>query len=355
MLAPYAMASGDSRGRRHPEPEHEYRGPFQRDRDRIIHSAAYRRLSGKMQVFTGEMGDYHRTRLTHTLEVSGLARTLARALALNEDLVEALALLHDLGHPPFGHTGEEVLDDCLAEHGGFDHNAQTLQIVEWLERRWLPKPGLNLTFEVLEGQTTRVHKSASDTRPLLEAQVVEAADSVAYDTHDADDALVLGLLSLPELLEVPLWRQAAGRVRRRFCNLADEELRRACVHELIDWQISELLRTADARLADWQVDSTTRVRECPVVVGFEEEFAQQKAELERFLFDRVYRHPLIVTIRGRVAAEISELFALLLAQPQQIAPEFFPADEPSNIARAAGNLIASQTDQGVARLLQALT
>jgi dGTPase len=205
ILKPYAMFSELSAGREHPEPEHPYRGPFQRDRDRIVHSAAYRRLSSKTQVFTGELGDYHRTRLTHTLEVASVARTIGRALALNEDLIEALALVHDLGHPPFGHAGEDTLDECLAGEGGFSHNAQALRIVRELEIRYHEFPGLNLTREVLEGQGTRVSHDTSRLRPLLEVQVVEAADSITYDTHDADDALELGLLSLDDLLKTALW------------------------------------------------------------------------------------------------------------------------------------------------------
>src|SRR5688572_4335011 len=198
------MHSADTRGRRHHEPPHAYRGPFARDRDRILHCAAYRRLGHKTQVFTGPMGDYHRTRLTHTLEVSSIARTTARALRLNEDLVEALAMAHDLGHPPFGHSGEDVLNECLRNDGGFNHNAQALRICELLETSHREFPGLNLTREVLEGQQQRSNKHRPTTgngdeneradSPLLEAQVVDAADSIAYDAHDADDALELGLL-----------------------------------------------------------------------------------------------------------------------------------------------------------------
>src|SRR5580692_5754551 len=198
LLAPYAMRSADSAGRKHTEPPHPYRAPFQRDRDRIVHSAAYRRLSSKTQVFTGEMGDYHRTRLTHTLEVASIARTLGRALRLNEDLVEALALAHDLGHPPYGHAGEDVLDECLRGEGGFSHNRQALRIMEQLEQRYPDFPGLNLSIEVLEGQATRIDHRAAGSQPLLEVQVVEAADSIAYDTHDADDALELKVLELAE-------------------------------------------------------------------------------------------------------------------------------------------------------------
>ncbi len=229
ILAPYAMHSADSLGRHYPEPVHPYRGTYQRDRDRILHSAAFRRLSQKTQVFTGTMGDYHRTRLTHTLEVSSIARTIARALRLNEDLVEALALAHDLGHPPFGHSGEDVLNECLKDHGGFNHNAQALRICELLESSFRPFPGLNLTREVLDGQQRRSekHRQAASPQdaaqhansPLLEVQVVDVADSIAYDAHDADDALELGLLEPDQLLQVPLWSEARERIARAQCRL----------------------------------------------------------------------------------------------------------------------------------------
>ena len=190
LLASYAMHSIDSEGREHPETQHPYRGPFQRDRDRVLHSAAFRRLSGKMQVFTGDMGDYHRTRLTHTHEVASLARTIGRALRLNEDLIEAMALLHDIGHPPFGHCGEDVLDECLKHHGGFSHNQFAIDLVTRLEERYTAYPGLNLTREVLSGQNFRSDKQDAQTQ-MLEIQVVDAADSIAYDAHDVDEQYVI--------------------------------------------------------------------------------------------------------------------------------------------------------------------
>ena len=211
LLASYAMHSADSKGRVHPEITHLFRGPFQRDRDRVLHSAAFRRLSGKTQVFTGQ-GDYHRTRLTHTMEVASIARTIGRTLRLNEDLIEALALLHDVGHPPFGHAGEEALDDLLKGEGGFSHNRFALTLVEELEQRYPGFSGLNLTHEVLGGQQRRIDKSKSAKEaPLLEVQVVDEADSIAYNAHDVDDALELGWLQLDELLELP--RQGLGLVR----------------------------------------------------------------------------------------------------------------------------------------------
>src|SRR5262245_41383672 len=220
FLAPYAMRTSQSRGRRHAEEPHAYRTLYQRDRDRIVHSTAFRRLMYKTQVLVTQTNDHHRTRLTHTLEVAQISRTIARQLTLNEDLTEAIALAHDLGHPPFGHAGEEALNDCLAAEGGFEHNHHGLRIVTELEYRYADFPGLNLSHEVLEAQA--MHSSRRDApevapflgvgQPLLEAQIVDAADSLAYDTHDIDDALNLGLIDLEELNEVPFWRLAVERM-----------------------------------------------------------------------------------------------------------------------------------------------
>jgi len=344
LLARYAMRSADTAGRKYAEPAHPYRGPFQRDRDRIVHSSAYRRLSGKTQVFTGEMGDYHRTRLTHTLEVASVARTLGRALALNEDLIEALALVHDLGHPPFGHAGEDVLNECLGAQGGFSHNRHALRIVEVLETRYHDFPGLNLSREVLEGQAARVDKSRAGLRPLLEAQVVEAADSVAYDTHDADDALELGLLSLGEVLSTSLWSQAARRLRTELTALSPGELRRAVLHELIDWQVSDLLHQAAQRLAEGTIDSPQAAREEELVVAPSKELAEQKAELESFLHERVYRHPLVLGERGRVQHRLRAMFEAFVGRPELLPAGFRGGVESAGPAVAAVDYLASLTD-----------
>ncbi|HIA20681.1 MAG TPA: dNTP triphosphohydrolase [Planctomycetaceae bacterium] len=254
LLASYATFSSQTQGRKYAEPDHPYRGPFQRDRDRIIHSSAFRRLNGKMQVFTGEMGDYHRTRLTHTHEVASIARTIGRALRLNEDLIEALALFHDIGHPPFGHAGEDALNLCLEAEGGFSHNQYALTIAEELEIRDGDNPGLNLSREVLEGQATRVEKDKQTLPPLLEVQVVEAADSITYDAHDTDDAVKLELVTLEELAEVSLIQHCLERIGSRFHQLAPNIQRRAVVHELIDLQVSHVLQAAETFLqkSNWQ-------------------------------------------------------------------------------------------------------
>lgn len=345
LLAPYAMHSADSAGRRHAEPPHPYRGPFQRDRDRIVHSAAYRRLSAKMQVFTGEFGDYHRTRLTHTHEVASLARTVARALRLNEDLVEALALAHDLGHPPFGHAGEDVLDECLSAAGGFSHNRHTLTIVEELEQRYPEFPGLNLTHEVLEGQATRAAKLQPDVYPLLESQVVDAADSVAYDTHDADDALQLGLLHLDELLALPLWQAAAQRVRQRYAALAGNELRHAVLHELIDWQVGDLVSSSQARLDTAAFATADAARHTAGVIGVNGELAAQKLELEQFLHQRVYRHPRVLEMRQAAQAELRGMFHGYLARPELLPERFRRRAELAGLPRAVGDYLAGMTDR----------
>lgn len=345
FLAPYAQRGTESAGRRHPEPPHPYRGPFQRDRDRIVHSSAFRRLSAKTQVFTGELGDYHRTRLTHTHEVASVSRTLARALRANEDLVEALALAHDLGHPPFGHAGEDVLDECLRAEGGFSHNAQCLRIVELLEQRYPEFPGLNLSHEVLEGQRTRAAKGAPGTRPLVEAQIVEAADSVAYNTHDADDALELGLLGLDELAEQPLWSEAATRVRRRYAGLAGRELKHAVLHELIDWQVSDLLEQSRRRIAEWEVGSAARVREVDVIVEASAEVAERKQAFEAFLYRRVYRHPDVLRSRSAAQDELREMFATLCRRPERLPPDFAARVAVDGLRRTVGDYLAWMTDR----------
>jgi dGTPase len=348
------MHSTETRGRKHPEPEHPYRGPFQRDRDRIVHSAAYRRLSAKTQVFTGDLGDYHRTRLTHTLEVSSVARTLGRALALNEDLVEALALVHDLGHPPFGHAGEDTLDECLDGAGGFTHNEHALRLVEEIEIRYRDFPGLNLSLEVLEGQSTRTVKDDGLPSPLLEVQAVEAADSVAYDTHDADDALELGLLTLDELLSVPLWAEAAARVRRRAAGLTGDHLRRAVLHELIDWQVSDLLANAQAKLVHGNILNTDDVRRTPLIIQASRDLAEQKAELETFLRERVYRHPDVVRQRHVVQQYLREMFAGYRARPHLLPARFHGRIQTVGLDRVVGDYLAGMTDRFAQREFQRL-
>jgi dGTPase len=348
LLAPYAMHSADSAGRRHAEPSHLYRGPYQRDRDRIIHSAAFRRLSQKTQVFTGEMGDYHRTRLTHTLEVASIARTLARALRLNEDLVEALALAHDLGHPPFGHSGEQILDECLKGQGGFNHNAQALRICELLESRYPEFPGLNLTGEVLEGQRRRAEKSshpAATASPLLEVQVVDVADSIAYDAHDADDALEIGFLKLDQLLDIRLWRETHKRITLQFADLNDRQLRRAIVHEVIEREVSDVLAATQREIADRGVASVDDVRRTPVIVRASSELSAKKAELERFLFEAVYHHPAVLAKRQHAQRALRETFNVLIKNASGLPAKFLRIAETEGTPRAVADYLAGMTDR----------
>ena len=345
LLAHYAMRSADSRGRKHPEAEHAYRGPFQRDRDRIVHSSAYRRLSGKMQVFTGDMGDYHRTRLTHTHEVASIARTIGRALRLNEDLIEALALFHDIGHPPFGHAGEDALNECLADGGGFSHNRYALTIAEELESRYQSFPGLNLTHEVLESQAARIDKQAAGQMPLLEAQVVDVADSMTYDAHDTDDSVKLGLVRIDELTAIPLVRESVARVHRRFGALRGELLRKAVVHELIDRQVTDVLETAGRVLARRQFESADEARRSGYRLAPGRELAEQKAELESFLYQRVYRHPRLVEVRRQAQERLKTMFHNYCRRPALLPSEFRARAELVGIRRTVGEYLAGMTDR----------
>jgi dGTPase len=339
------MRSVDARGRRYDEPEHPYRGPFQRDRDRIVHSAAYRRLSGKMQVFTGEMGDYHRTRLTHTHEVASIARTIGRALRLNEDLIEALALFHDIGHPPFGHAGEDALDGCLADHGGFSHNRYALTIAEELEVRYQSFPGLNLTFEVLESQAGRIDKQPGNAVPLLEAQVVDVADNITYNAHDTDDSVKLGTVTMDELAEIPLIRNAIERVHDRFGALRGQLLRKAVVHELIDRQVNDVLLIAGKALARRSFESAGELLRSGYRLLPSDELAAQKAELESFLFDRVYRHPQLIQVRQRIRERIHKMFVGYCHRPALLPKKFRDRAESVGIARTVGDYVAGMTDR----------
>jgi dGTPase len=353
LLAPYAMHSVESAGRVYSERSHPYRGPFQRDRDRIVHSSAFRRLAHKTQVFTGELSDYHRSRLTHTLEVASIARTIGRELRLNEDLIEALALMHDIGHPPFGHAGEAVLDECSRAVGGFNHNEHALRIATLLETRYPEFPGLNLTQEVLSGQQVRAEKHLSaneleplSLHPLLEVQVVDAADNIAYDTHDADDALELGLLKLDDLVEVPLWQEAAREVRDRYPLLDTERFRRAVIHRLIEFLVSDLVEATKARLAGANVASVAAVRhhrERLVVVS--PAIATQQKELEKFLYGRVYRHPNVLAERAVAERAVRELFVRYTAAPETLPTKFQARLAEDGVPRSICDYLASMTDR----------
>ena len=352
-LAPWAMHAADSVGRVHPEAPHPVRSPYQRDRDRIVHSAAFRRLAHKTQVFTGYHGDYHRSRLTHTLEVTSIARTLARALGLNEDLVETLALAHDIGHPPFGHAGEDTLAELLRDEGGFSHNAQALRIMEFLEKRYAEFPGLNLSREALDAQATR-KKDGTAPAPLLETQVVDAADSIAYDTHDADDAVELKLVTMEELIELPLVAEAAARVADRFGRLDGTELRHTVLHELVDMQVAELIGMSRAMIDTLGIDSVAAVRQAwrgpdgrtgRRIVAHSPAVASGKRQLEKFLFQRVYRSLRVLAVRVPAQERLTRLFDWYCGHPDDLPAGFRQRAESFGVRRSVADYIAGMTDR----------
>jgi dGTPase len=343
-LAPYAMRGRDSRGRRFPEDPHPFRTAFQRDRERLVHSTAFRRLMGKTQVLVGQINDHHRTRLTHTLEVAQISRTVARRLRLNEDLTEAIALSHDLGHPPFGHAGERALDECLKGHCGFDHNLYGLRRVDVLEERYPEFPGLNLSWELREAFVQHARcRDLPECRefltagsPLLEAQLVDACDSLAYDTHDTDDALGIGLVTLHDLDDVELWARAAGPVRAKYPGLRGDSFRTAVVRELIAWQVNDLIEESARRLTAQGVRAVAEVRSCPApLVGFGPELLTLKADFQRFLHERVYRHHRVVRMAEKGKAILRRLFTEFVAKPALL-PERYLARwdaAPAAVAR----------------------
>ena len=354
ILAPYAAHSAQSQGRAHPEPEHPYRTCYQRDRDRVIHSTAFRRLEYKTQVFVNHEGDYYRTRLTHTLEVAQIARTIARALALNEDLVEAVALAHDLGHTPFGHSGEDALRELMREHGGFEHNLHGLRVVDTLEHRYVQFPGLNLTREVREAMAK--HRTRYDHPPPsefddglqapLEAQVVEAADTIAYDSHDLDDALKAGLVQEEDLAGVALWELAAERAEREFGGLSPESRRVQVVRFLINQEATGLLEQTCANLETAGVTSPEEVRQAArPLVEFDRAMRELQAELQEFLMERVYRHYRVVRMATKARRFIEELFTAYIQSPEQLPESALRLRQEDGLHRVVCDYIAGMTDR----------
>jgi dGTPase len=354
VLAPYAMRTRRSRGRRHPEEPHPYRTLFQRDRDRIVHSTAFRRLMYKTQVLVTQTNDHHRTRLTHTLEVAQISRTVARQLGLNEDLTEAIALSHDLGHPPFGHAGEAALDECMRDHGGFEHNRHGLRIVDVLEYRYADFPGLNLSWEVLEAMAQ--HSKAADSpevqafagagRPLLEAQVVDAADSLAYDTHDLDDALSVGLIAAEELQDVAFWRLTVERVRREHRAIGPEQFQPTVVRALINWQVGDLLEQTRQCLCRQRIGSVEDVRgaaERLVVPG--PEVAALKQALEEFLHRRVYRHYRVMRMAAKGRRILRALFDEFCRAPELLPERYGRRARAGPLQRTVCDYLAGMTDR----------
>jgi dGTPase len=354
LLAPYAQRTRQSRGRRHAEPPHAYRSLYQRDRDRVVHSTAFRRLMHKSQVLVTQTNDHHRTRLTHTLEVAQISRTIARRLGLNEDLTEAIALSHDLGHPPFGHAGEHALDDCMREHGGFEHNRHALRIVDVLEYRYPDFPGLNLSWEVLEAMAQHSKRRNAPEiaaltevgQPLLEAQVADAADSLAYDAHDIDDALSAGLIAPDDLRGVGMWRRAVDRARQRHGQLGPMQFQATVVRALIDLQVTDLLDQTVRLLRQERIGSVEDVRRFPgLLVGHGAEARALTGELERFLRERVYEHYRVQRMAVKGSRIVKELFAAFSQTPKLLPDRYgrrIGADRPE---RTVCDYIAGMTDR----------
>jgi dGTPase len=348
-LAPFAAKSGRSEGRKHPEPEHAARTAFQRDRDRVIHCAAFRRLQYKTQVFVNHEGDYYRTRLTHSTEAAQVSRSIARSIGLNEDLCEVVALGHDLGHTPFGHSGQDALDECMREHGGFEHNRQSLRVVELLERRYPGFPGLNLSFETRE--SIRKHgwspgraaepEYRPEWAPLLEAQVVDVADSIAYDAHDIDDSVKAGLIREEQLAEVEIWRELTGGSA-----LQGEMRVRAAVRELINREVTDLVTTTLANVKRLGLDSREAVRAArEPAVRFSPGMDRRKQELQRFLHENVYRHHRVLIMAGKAQRFIAGLFRAYTSAPAQLPPRFQEWAGQVGTPRAVADYIAGMTDR----------
>ena len=358
QLAPYAQRSAASAGRRYPEPRHAYRTEFQRDRARVIHSRAFRRLEYKTQVFLNGTGDHLRTRLTHTIEVASISRTIARALGLNEDLAEAIALAHDLGHPPFGHPGEHTLDRCMKGHGGFDHNEQSLRIVELIESNYPDFPGLNLSFEVTEG--LRKHQIRYEpppptdgspagehyTCPSLEAQIANVADEITYNSHDLDDGLDSDLISGEQLAEIALWQEMRGEVRARYPALAGRELCASIIRRLIDRQVEDVVATSAANIEAAAVQTVADVRCQPrPLIAYSPERLAANAELRRFLYANLYYHPTVAEANDRACVCLGDVFGAYLRAPERLGQASVARIEVQGLHRTVCDYVAGMTDR----------
>lgn len=367
----YASDPERSRGRRIGQPRSSERSPFQRDKDRIIHSSAFRRLKGKTQVFVAHEGDYYRTRLTHSLEVAQIARSIARVLGLDEDLAECLALAHDLGHPPFGHSGEEALAEGMAPYGGFDHNAQTLRIVESLEGRYAEFNGLNLTWETLEGIAKHngpLVTSEGDVKTLPwairalddwerlkldtfagpEAQVAAISDDIAYNNHDIDDGLRAGLFSVEDVSEVPIVGQAFADVRRRYPGISDDRMIHEAVRDMIGLMVNDVLTETRERLIEAAPKSADDIRgHDRAIAAFSDDFRAKEAPLRAFLYENMYRHYKVNRMMGQATRVVRELFDLFLTDPTILPTEYrreCDGAKTEKTARIVCDYIAGMTD-----------
>lgn len=353
MLAPFAQKSGESRGRKYPEASHAYRTEFQRDRARIIHSRAFRRLEYKTQVFLNGTGDHLRTRLTHSIEVASISRTIARALSLNEDLAETIALAHDLGHSPFGHSGEEMLAECMRAHGGFDHNRQSLRVVELLEAAYPDFPGLNLTFEVREG--LQKHEAfydwpvAADKKfccPSLEAQIANLADEITYYSHDLDDAVDFEILSSGQLEENAVWRASQQSVVARYPDVREPELHKIIIRDIIDVQVRDVIATSAGAVASRGVQSADGVRQQTIpLISYSEGLLQANRELRRFLYKNVYYHPRVAEVNRRACEMLRTVFEAYVLAPELLGDAAAKRIESEGLHRTICDYIAGMTDR----------
>lgn len=380
-LQPYACLSDHSRGRRFPEADAPTRTPFQRDRDRIVHSTAFRRLVYKTQVFINHEGDLFRTRLTHSLEVAQLGRSMARTLGLNEDLVETIALAHDLGHTPFGHAGQDALHECMAAYGGFEHNMQSLRVVDHLEGRYPGFDGLNLCFESREGILKHCSKNNAMSleqwesgfpgqsggvatrflqggQPSLEAQLCNLADEIAYNCHDIDDGVRSGLLSMEQMMEVPLFRKYADLAASQTSDFLNAKKQRRWLYESIRLMLSDMvydvLAATRAQLEKERPLSVSEVRSAPALVLFSDEVRAQTRELKYFLFKHLYRHEQVMDTMGRARCVVGELFEAYVASPGEMHREDEGVSGPS-LQRQVSDYIAGMTDRFALREHERLT
>ncbi|MFZ2362009.1 MAG: deoxyguanosinetriphosphate triphosphohydrolase [Anaerolineae bacterium] len=362
LLAPYGMKSGDSRGRVWPDDEHLYRSAYQKDRDRVIHTTAFRRLEYKTQVFVYHEGDHYRNRLTHSIEVAQIGRTMARALGLNEDLTEAICLAHDLGHPPFGHTGEYVLAELMADYGGFDHQRQTMRIVERLEERYPGFPGLNLTYEVREGlvkhdtdyDVTDATGYEPDKAGTLEAQIANLADEIAYNTSDLDDGLRSGILEPGNVARLALWQMARAALASApefpvaLDAPLDSPLRARVIRKLISAEVTDAISTTARRLERHSIGSVDDVRDLGQnIAGFSGEMQSYNSELKAFLLQDFYHHWRVNRMAGKARRILSDLFSVYQGDPHQLPPAVQSQVDanPDGVERVICDYIAGMTDR----------
>jgi dGTPase len=356
QLAPYAAAAPNTRGRRFAEAAPRGRSEYQRDRDRIIHSTAFRRLEYKTQVFVNHEGDLFRTRLTHSLEVAQLGRSIARNLRLEEDLTEAIALAHDLGHTPFGHSGQDALNDCMKLYGGFEHNLQSLRTVDLLEQRYAAFDGLNLTFEAREGILKHCSlRSARDLgdvgerflrrrRPSLEAQIANLADEVAYNNHDVDDGLRSGLLELDQLSRITIFKRHKEDALAAFSGIHGRRLIHETVRRMIDTLVTDLIETSAANIRQHAPQNIDDVRDAPPLIAFSSVIRDEQLELKRFLHENLYRHYKVARMASKGRRVVTDLFQAFLTEPTLLPPEF-QARAGEDKARAIADYVAGMTDR----------